>query len=126
MELSLFLAKVLGLYLLIVCVAVLVNRKMVSQLVEKLNDHLPFLVFSGAIFLILGLAIVVSHNVWTTDWRVLITVLGWMTIVKAVIRLFIPDKIQPLARKFTGPWINYWVVFFLIVGVYLTYIGFYY
>ena len=124
MELSLFLAKVLGLYLLIVCVALLVKRKMWLSMVEKLADSIPLMVVSGAFTLILGLALVVSHNVWTTDWRVIVTLLGWATIVKGMLRLFFPEKIKPLAMKLAGNWLVIWVLLFFLVGAYLIYIGF--
>ena len=42
----------------------------------------PALIFlSGVITLPAGLAIVLTHNVWVADWRVLITLLGWLAII---------------------------------------------
>ena len=124
MELSLYLAKVLGSYLVIVCVVLLTKRKALSGLIKELTNSTAVLVVSGAFTLLLGLLVVVSHNIWVMDWPVIITILGWLTIAKGVLRLFMPEKVKPMAQKFAGPWLIVWVLFILIVGVYLTYVGF--
>ena len=80
MELSVFLAKVLGLYLVIVAPAALLNRKHFPRLIKEFSDSLAMVVLSGFVALVLGLLLVVSHNVWTADWRVIITLLGWVTL----------------------------------------------
>ncbi|MCZ6860678.1 MAG: hypothetical protein O7I42_10445, partial [Alphaproteobacteria bacterium] len=84
MELSIFLSKVLGLYLLLVCTAVLLNRRHFPRLIKEFSESLAVVVLSGFIALVLGLLIVVSHNVWSADWRVIITILGWFTLAKGV------------------------------------------
>ena len=33
-----------------------------------------------------GLAIVLVHNVWTFDWRVIITILGWLAVLGGIFR----------------------------------------
>ena len=84
MELSVFLAKVLGLYLVIVAPAALLNRRHFPRLIKEFSDSLAMVVLSGFVALVLGLLLVVSHNVWTTDWRVIITLLGWLTLIKVL------------------------------------------
>ncbi len=37
-----------------------------------------------------GLAIVLTHNIWTADWRVLITIFGWLNVIGGALRLFAP------------------------------------
>ncbi len=127
MELSLFLAKVLGLYLVIVCLAVLTHRDEVEKLVKEFskNDNRLFLFSSGAIILILGLMLVVSHNVWEPSWRGVITLLGWLTVFKGGVRLFAPNAITKSSGKIIkSGWYQILLVVFLFMGVWLAYIGF--
>jgi len=44
------------------------------------NEELYY--FSGAIAFVADVAIVLHHNLWVADWRDIITVLGWVSIVK--------------------------------------------
>jgi len=121
MELSIFLAKVLGLYLVIVSLAVLVNRKRLPRLVEEFSTNIGLNFLASIFALVLGLLLVVSHNIWTADWRVIITILGWLTLAKGVVRFFFLEQVQKLARISLKPW---FLVLFVLVGLYLSYVGF--
>ncbi len=121
MELSIFLAKVLGLYLVIVPLAVLVNRKRLPRLVEEFSTNIGLNILASIFALVLVLLLVVSHNVWTADWRVIITILGWLTLAKGVVRLLFLEQVQKLARISLKLW---FLVLFVLVGLYLSYVGF--
>jgi hypothetical protein len=41
--------------------------------------------------LVLGLTVVTLHNVWVADWPVVITVVGWIMVLKSVAFLFLPQ-----------------------------------
>ena len=80
---------------------------------------------SGFLALIIGNLLVVSHNVWTADWRVIITIFGWLSLLKGVVRLFFPSiaikNVDTLLRnKLLVPLL----VVFGALGLYLSYIGF--
>jgi uncharacterized membrane protein len=63
MDISRFLGKVLGLYFIIVSVAMLVDMNLFAGYVNKLINDEPALFVAGFFTLILGLLMVVSHNV---------------------------------------------------------------
>ncbi len=124
MEHSIFLAKVMGLYLLIVPAAALLKRKQFAELANEFVTNLALVFLSGLVSLILGLLIVVSHNVWTADWKAVITTIGWLALAKGVVRILFPEKlatfvIDPSSIKWTLA-----LIVLLGLGIYLTYIGF--
>jgi len=45
---------------------------------------------SGFLSLLAGLSIVNLHNVWQPDWRLIITVLGWLMTIGGVMRIVLP------------------------------------
>lgn len=45
----------------------------------------------GYLSLFLGLISVLLHNVWTMDWHVLITIFGWMALLKGIIVIAWPE-----------------------------------
>jgi hypothetical protein len=99
MPTSIFLAKLIGPVMLIAGIAMLVNRKELDVIAQELlRSHLLFLLL-GLIDLSIGLAIVLTHNVWVADWRVVITLLGWLLIARGAVRLLIPDQVKPLGEK---------------------------
>ncbi len=124
MDLSLFLAKLLGLYLLIMALDLLFRRHELEGAVKDFAASKGLLVSSGSMSLLLGLAIVISHPVYTGDWRGLITLIGYLLILRGIMRVAFPSRIQKRLVTFFHQ--GYWVILLIIfvLGIYLTYTGF--
>ena len=118
-------AKILGLYLIILDLAVLLNWRRLRQVAAALEQNLLLIYFSGSIHLLLGLLLVTSHNIWTTGWQSVITTLGWITLFKGLVRLFFPIWLISWGEKsFDRKWLKVVVIAFLLIGIWLTGIGF--
>jgi hypothetical protein len=99
MQASIFLAKLIGPIVLIAGIAMLINRKELDALAQELmRSHLLFMLL-GLVDFSIGLAIVLTHDVWVADWRVIITLLGWLLIARGAVRLLIPDQVKPLGAR---------------------------
>jgi hypothetical protein len=55
--------------------------------------------FSGLYALIMGLVIVVLHNLWVGDARVIVTILGWVALAIGVVLLLAPELYAALLRR---------------------------
>ena len=99
MQSSIFIARLLGPVLLVAGIAMLVNRRQLDAIVQELFRSPLLLLLLGIIDFTVGLAIVLTHNVWVADWRVIITLLGWLLTVRGVVRMLIPDQVKPLGAK---------------------------
>lgn len=60
-----------------------------SMITEALHFGV-FFYLSGLLSLLAGLSIVNLHNRWQMDWRVIITVLGWLMTIGGIIRIVLP------------------------------------
>ena len=121
---SLFLARFFGLFLVIIAFALLINRKRFPDVARSFVENPALLVFSGFLTLVLGLLAVLVHNVWVADWRVIITILAWLTLFKGIVRLWFPDMVRGFASRVNDSWALYSALFSLFVGAYLLYQGF--
>jgi hypothetical protein len=99
MQTSIFIARLLGPVLLIAGIAMLVNRRRLDAIVQELFGSPLLLLLLGIIDFTVGLAIVLTHNVWTADWRVIITLLGWALIVRGAVRMLIPEQAKAFGAK---------------------------
>jgi hypothetical protein len=61
-----------------------------SMIAEALHTGILFYL-SGLLSLLAGLAIVNLHNMWCADWRVIVTVLGWLMTIGGIIRIVVPQ-----------------------------------
>ena len=116
-----FLAKVFGFYFVIVTLAFFVNPKMYQKLIhDYIKMPTLFGVFGGTLDVILGLMVVLTHNIWVADWPVVITLIGWLMLVKGVFVLFLPDAVMKFVKKFDNPALrNADLLSGLIIGILL-------
>ena len=92
MELSIFLAKLFGIYLLAVAVLWAVRGKVISEAMEDIFSNRAFLFLSGLIALAVGIAMAISHSIWELNWRGVITLFGYLSIVKGICRMARPQR----------------------------------
>ena len=91
MDLSLFLARLLGPTFVAIALGMLGNLGLYeSMIAEGLHPGILFYL-SGLLSLLAGLAIVNVHNRWQMDWRVIITVLGWLMTIGGIFRIVLPQ-----------------------------------
>lgn len=124
MELSIFLAKAWGFFLLVISFAFLVNRKNLQTIFKAYENDWNVLL-SGIVNLVVGILMVLSHNIWSADWRVLITLFGWIALIKGAVRLVWPGEVNIISNKLKGSkWIPIFLVIALAFGLYLIFLGF--
>lgn len=70
----------------------------------------PTTVFNnGIVWLMGGLAVIRFHNIWVKDWRVIVTLLGWMSLLAGLVRMAFPDG--PQAEQSFGTFTSIGVLF---------------
>lgn len=126
MELSRFLAKVMGIYFVTVSLAMLTKTQLFEMNIQTFVNNGPVMLMSGFFTLILGIMLVVSHQVWEWSWRLIITLLGWLTFLKGSVILFNPQLIVTMSTTFiTNSTAIYAAICFDgILGLLLIYCGF--
>ncbi len=98
MDTSIFLAKLVGPMMFVMGLLVAVNPQRMRRIGREFLDSEALIFMSGVITLPVGIAIVVVHNVWETDWRTLITLIGWIAIIAGIARMALPDVMQTLGE----------------------------
>jgi hypothetical protein len=91
---SIFIARLIGPVMLVIGLAVFANQRAFRDMAEEFLASRALLFLSGLLIMPMGLAIVLTHNVWTADWRVLITLFGWLNAIGGAVRLLAPDRIM--------------------------------
>jgi len=126
MDVTTFLARSLGSYLLIVSVGMLWKREQFIGVALKFLENEALVFFAGIVTLILGILMVVAHNIWTDSWSVIITLLAWITLLEGILYLFFPKIILSAKRLYENALVAYLIsLVVLCVGLYLLYRGYY-
>ena len=126
MDTSLFLAKLIGPMMLALGFFIMINPDRIRRIGHEFLASEALILLSGILTLPVGLAMVITHNIWAPDWRVIITLFGWITVVAGFARIFLPDLLQSVGKSMlekrsltTIPG-----VVMSVVGAYLFYKGY--
>jgi hypothetical protein len=82
---TIFLGRLLGLYLVAISTGMLANRRRTLATLDEMARSGPWMLFSGMVATAAGLAIVLAHNVWSGGaLPVVVTLVGWAALLKGV------------------------------------------
>ncbi len=99
MQASIFLARLLGPAMLIVGIGVLINQRYYRGMTNEFVASRPLFYIASIIGVVGGLAIVLVHNVWVLNWRVLITLFGWIHFLRGVVTVLFPAQAMEFAGR---------------------------
>jgi hypothetical protein len=127
MSTSIFLARLIGPVMALVGVSLLVNEAAFRKMALEFLRSPALIFFSGMILMPAGLAVVLSHNVWVADWRVIITLLGWVAVISGAIRVFAPQRATKVGKNFLTrkDFTTVAAAIWVVVGAVLCYFGFF-
>lgn len=126
MDLSIFLAKLFGLYFLIAGGVVMLRQKSFMPLVLDFFGSKPLIMLVGVLELVAGLALVIAMPNVTPDWRGVITLIGYWMVAEGIVYLASPyTKLQKFLKTFSTPtWYTSGGLVAVVLGAYLAGKGF--
>jgi hypothetical protein len=126
MHSSIFIAKVSGLYCLIFGILMIAQFRSLDKILSSFIEIPGLMILSGVIPLIMGLLIVIAHPVWVWAWPVIITLLGYLSVLAGIGRILFagnpPGFLKNLAHN--RGYVMGELIFYTLLGGYLTYMGF--
>lgn len=127
METSILLAKILGPYCAIVAFSGLLNLKTYQRVIDEFSANTAMIYISGVLALLFGLLILQYHSIWVFNWRVIITIIGWMGLIKGIYLIFFPGSLPQVAKfyKKSPIFLVSNLVLVLVLGVILTAFGYF-
>ena len=90
---SRYLAKLIGPVSLAMGAYVLLNGAIFRVMVAQFLASYALIFLAGLLTLTAGVALVLAHNIWTRDWRLIITVLGWLGVIGGIVRIVFPQAV---------------------------------
>lgn len=88
------LAKVFGLYFLAFAVLAIVHPKRLREICAQAIQDNGFLLYGAIFALFIGSFIIAVHNIWSFQWFLIITLLGWWSLIKGYLLLIFPESIR--------------------------------
>jgi hypothetical protein len=124
---SFFIAKLLGPIFMLLGLSVLLREHAFKAILQDVARNAALVYLSGFLSFISGLLLVLTHNIWSQDWRLLITLIGWIAIARGFVTIFQPQWAVALFTRF----VERQTVFYsaaaidILLGLVLVYIGYF-
>jgi hypothetical protein len=103
MTTSRYIARLMGPVMLIIGIGMiagmLTEGDAYSSVMKEFIGSRALIFITGGLALVAGLAVVNAHNLWVPDWRVIMTILGWLLIVRGISNLVFPGTVQTLGDR---------------------------
>ena len=118
----------LGLIYLAVGLGILSNPQYYKQMMMDFKNNRASMYMGGIFLLAIGFLLVTFHNIWAAEVSVIITVIGWIALVKGILLLVLPEMMMKsmdifLNKKNTALMVIASLV--VILGVLLAWLGFF-
>ncbi len=122
-----FLSQFMGPVLVAAAIGFILHPKFGKKMMKDFEEHEGLTYFTGIIIMILGLIVILNHNIWEFSAACLVTLIGWGSFLKGVGFLIAPNFLFELSKpiiKNAGV-MKFAMFVWLVVGVYLSWLGYF-
>ena len=125
MQLSKLIAKMAAVIYLSASLGAFFSADYYRKITEDFFSNAGLTYVSGFITAVIGLLIVNYHNRWTKNWTILVTILGWLALLKGICLIAVPQFAHGWSeRMFTGFGLTIFPYSTLCLGLLFAYFGF--
>ncbi len=126
MEVTLFIAKLVGAWMIIQGLVMVLRHKSMVKTLDDFFANRGIAFVAGFMLTVIGLVLVITHNVW--EWSVLglITLINWIILLKGIMYMGFPGKMKKFRKGFSSDahWLIIGGFFTLAIGLYIARFGF--
>ena len=107
-------------------IGILINPDFYKKLFEGFVENATILYIGGVMALVIGYLIVAFHNTWTADLSVIITVIGWIALLKGILILIQPKIMIQITKALLKheKFLKIESILIIVIGLALSYLGF--
>jgi hypothetical protein len=125
MELSILISKIISVIYLSAALGVKFNENHYRKISDDIFSNAGLSFLTGFLALIIGFLMVHYHNFWVTDWTVLITIIGWLALIKGVVIIIFPQYLHRISELlFTGLGLRIFPYISIFMALLFGYFGF--
>lgn len=118
MDTSLFLLKFWGWYCVIFFFILCFNPKRIKQIIEDIQDE-KFTILISFLAIIIGLLNILFHNVWEANIRLVVTLFGWLALLKGIMLFTFPRTTTKKITEMNIKFVQAMYIFVFLIGVIL-------
>ena len=99
-------------------VLIMLYPKRIKQLFDFSSDD-RFAIIISFMAIIIGLLNIIAHDLWVSDWRIIITLLGWLAFIKGITIFAFPDINKKWLENIDFKWFQFLIFLLFLIGIFL-------
>ena len=123
MELSILIAKEIAIIYIVAGIAEIIGQLNFQNIVNDLSGSPSLTLITGFIATIVGLVLVLYHNLWNSNWTILITIISWMFLLGGILIIIYPKVLLVIGKIYRHSPI--WGIIMICFGLLFGYFGFF-
>lgn len=125
MELSILIARIASVLYLSVALGAILSQDHYRRVFSDFFGNAALTYFAGFTTVILGSLMVNYHNHWVKDWTVLVTILGWLALIKGILIIAFPRFVEGYSKVILeGKGLQFFPYAAAFLGLLFGYFGF--
>ncbi len=116
--------QLLGIAYTVIGLAILANPKYYKKMIDEYIRSAPVMFFNAFIILALGYFFLMVNSSWSVGLPLIVTVLGWLAIIKGAYILILPQSYVKIAKAVKLHYLTFEASMAVILGIILLYLGF--
>lgn len=121
MEITILIAKVLGVYFLVSGVFLATHQKTFGVLLKDLFKHRALTYIVGALLVMGGSLIIFQGDFGTGYLATFVQIMGWAIIAKGALYILAPEQLHKMVQPWTRPTLTLLGVLVAAIGAYLVF-----
>lgn len=122
--LTLSLATAMGVYMIAGGLSGLLSRDRWRGILDEFMARPGLTYISGVAVFVIGVAIIMAHNIWTDPLAVVVSLIGWIAAIEGLVLIAYPDPLLKWSLSFVRPGaVKAFAVGTIVVGVVLLVLG---
>lgn len=122
MDITILVAKILGIYLVVGGLFLLIKGRTIPHLLRDFFDHPAVVYLTGIILIFLSSMYLIQYNIWNGTWKTLVTIFVWLVMLKGLAYVFAPQVLSETSIKKSRGLFGIYGLIAIIVGLYLFFL----
>lgn len=121
-ELTIKIAELIGPVYFAVGLGIFFSKDYYLKVYRDLEKETLAVLMGGISSLVIGLVILLNHNIWDSFLASMVTLIGWLALIKGLMLLVFPKAMNKFGDKIAQSGIINFVAFFaILLGAYISY-----
>jgi cytochrome bd-type quinol oxidase subunit 2 len=116
------LAILAGSAFLVVGLSLFINPY-VSTAMNDLVNNQGLLWVTGLVTFVMGTVILALYNTWSKSWRVLVTIIGWLAVIKGAVLMLFPQVMKLYVNFLSNTTLTLSGIYAIVLGGVFLFLG---